>query len=298
VDHNVAVTVGSGTRGNHSRWHRRAVLAAALVTTLVAIFLGATLLREASETARTTPRYDPPVLAGQNVPGPCATGGFYAHDGDTIVLTLAAHCVLAIPGTPLRELDGRLVGTFGKSAEADACPAGRTCFAADIIALELAPDHVPWGHLNLVDMGAGGYRTITAATPALSCADVHVGDRVEVDGRERFRSGKVIEVGPYAHATDTIFPCMVVTDIKGGPGDSGSAVLVNGLPAGTTSRVISEFLAFTPLAEGLTAIGLSLCVTPDCDVTPTPAPASQALGRPIGSPARTAPQPPGSTSAR
>ena len=137
-----------------------------------------------------------------------------------------------------------------------------------VIALELAPNRIPWGHLNLVDMGAGGYRTIDAEARGLTCADIHVGDRAEVDGRERFRSGKVIEIGPYHNATDTMFPCMVVTDIKGASGDSGSAVLVNGLPGGTTSRVISGYLSFTPIGEGLSSIGLDLCTTPDCDVSP------------------------------
>jgi hypothetical protein len=81
----------------------------------------------------------------------------------------------------------------------------------------------------------------------------------------------VIEIGRYEHATDTIFPCMIVTDIAGGHGDSGSAVLLNGLPAGTSSRLFGQYLAFTPLAEGLANLGLVLCTTPDCDLMPTPA---------------------------
>lgn len=39
---------------------------------------------------RTTPLYDPPVLAGQQIPGYCA-GGFYARHGETIVLTTSPH---------------------------------------------------------------------------------------------------------------------------------------------------------------------------------------------------------------
>jgi hypothetical protein len=61
---------------------------------------------------------------------------------------------------------------------------------------------------------------------------------------------------------------MLVADIKASFGDSGSAVLVNGLPAGTTAREISGYLAFTPLAEGLENLGLVLCTTPDCDLSP------------------------------
>ena len=44
-------------------------------------------------------------------------------------------------------------------------------------------------------------------------------------------------------------------------------MLINGLPAGTTSRVINSYLSFTPLGEGLATIGLDLCTTPDCDVS-------------------------------
>jgi hypothetical protein len=120
-------------------------------------------------------------------------------------------------------------------------------------------------------MGAGGYRTIDAGTRALSCADIQRGDHVELDGRERYRTGTVLEIGSYEHATDTIFPCMVVTDIGGGQGDSGAAVLLDGQPAGTVSRVIGGYLAFTPLAEGLENLGLVLCTTPDCDLSPPPA---------------------------
>jgi hypothetical protein len=125
--------------------------------------------------------------------------------------------------------------------------------------------------LNLVDMGAGGYRTIAGGTRPLACADIHEGDHAEADGREHYRSGTVIDVGPYEHASDTMFPCMVVTDIEVHPGDSGGAVLINGLPAGTASRDVGGHLAFTPLAEGLANLGLVLCTTPDCDMSPSTA---------------------------
>ena len=231
-------------------------------------YLGIGALRDRAQTVRTTARFDPPVLAGQNVPGPCSTGGFYARLGQTVILTMAAHCAIATPGTAMRGSDGRLVGIFGAAAALPDCPDGRICAPADIVSLELAPDRIPWGHLNLVDMGAGGYRTIADGTQALACADIHKGDRVELNGRERFRTGTVLEVGPYEHPTDAIFPCMVVTDIEGGPGDSGAPVLANGQPAGTVSRVIGRYVAFTPLAEGLENLGLVLCTTPDCSLSP------------------------------
>jgi hypothetical protein len=242
------------------------VVTVILLTT--AAYLAVGVMRERAETTRTTARFDPPVWAGQNVPGRCATGGFYARDEQTIVLTIAAHCADAIPGTALRDPDGRLIGIFGPVAELPDCPAGRFCAPSDFLSLALAPDRIPWGHLNLVDMGAGGYRTIAPGTRPLTCADVLKGDHVEVNGREHYRSGTVIETGPYEHTTDTIFPCMVVTDIAAHPGDSGGPVLANGLPAGTTSREIDGHLAFTPLAEGLVNLGLVLCTTPDCDLSP------------------------------
>ena len=242
------------------------VVVAALLVAATAV-LGVALMRDRAETARTAPRVDPPVWAGQNVPG-CGTGGFYARDQREVVLTIAPHCFHSKPGTSMFDPDGRLVGVFGSLAELPDCPAGRFCAPADIIPLVLPPDRIPWGHLNLVDMGAGGYTTISPGTQPLTCADIHPGDHVELNGRERYRSGTVIEVGRYEHATDTIFPCMVVTDIEGGSGDSGSAVLVDGLPGGTVSRLIGRYLAFTPLAEGLANLGLVLCTTPDCDVTP------------------------------
>jgi hypothetical protein len=250
---------------------RAFVVVATVIGLAAAIYVGAAGIRERAETTRTTPEFDPPVWAGQNVPGRCATGGFYARDQQSIVLTLAAHCADATPGTDLLDPDGRVVGTFGRTAELPDCPAGRFCSPSDILALAVAPDRIPWGHLNLVDMGAGGYRTIEPGTLPLACADIHLGDRIELNGREHFRSGMVIEIGPYDHDTDTMFPCMVVTDIEAFYGDSGAAVLANGLPAGTTSRNVGGHLAFTPLAEGLANLGLILCTTPDCDLTPNAA---------------------------
>jgi hypothetical protein len=182
--------------------------------------------------------------------------------------TISAHCAVAKPGATLLDSDGRSAGIFGPPAQLADCPVGRFCAPSDFVTLALAPDRIPWGHLNLVDLGAGGYRTIAPGTRPLACPDVNVGDHVEVDGLEHYRSGTVIASGPYEYATDTIFPCMVITEIHAYFGDSGGAVLVNGLPAGTTAREIGGDLAFTPLAEGLENLGLVLCTTPDCDLSP------------------------------
>jgi hypothetical protein len=61
---------------------------------------------------------------------------------------------------------------------------------------------------------------------------------------------------------------MVMADIPVVVGDSGGAVLVDGLPAGIISRELSWKMGFTPLAEGLENLGLTLCTTPDCDLSP------------------------------
>ncbi len=238
-----------------------------IVIAIGGIWLAATI-RDRDQTARTTARFDPPVWAGQDVPGACS-GGFYARRDQTIVLTIVAHC--AIPGNTLRDPWGHFIGVFGPRAELADCPPGRFCAPSDFLAMDLAPEYIPWGHLNMVDMGAGGYRTIAVGTRALACADIGVGDTVEIDGREHYRTGTVIANAPYQNDTDTMFPCMAVADIPAVVGDSGGAVLVNGVPAGVISRDLGGLMGFTPLAEGLVNLGLTLCTTSDCDLSPATA---------------------------
>jgi hypothetical protein len=64
---------------------------------------------------RATPLYDPPVLAGQQIPGFCS-GGFHTRHGDSIVLTTTPHCasdgwVANHPST------GAALGVFGPTAK-------------------------------------------------------------------------------------------------------------------------------------------------------------------------------------
>jgi hypothetical protein len=237
------------------------LLVAGLLGGLLAFALAARSLM------RTTPVYDPPVLAGQMV---SCTAGFYARRGSTIVLTISDHCYDR--ANPPRDSAGRLIGTYGADARrAAGCPAGRTCAGSDIVELILAPDHIPWGHLNLVDLGAGGYRTIAAGARPLSCADLRVGSSVEMNGRGFYRSGRVVAVQPYDFPTDLVFPCMALTDLDTAVGDSGASMLADGQPAGIAARAFEGKLGFTPLAEGLADLGLTLCTDPDCGTTP-PAP--------------------------
>jgi hypothetical protein len=235
------------------------------VLAVIGAWWGVVTISERNQTERTTARFDPPVWAGQNVPGACS-GGFYARRGNTIVITIVGHC--AVPGTTLRGFGGRTIGVFGPRATVADCPAGHLCFASDFLTLALAADRVPWGHLNMVDMGAGGYRTMDPGTRALGCGDMAAGQHVEVDGREHYRAGTVLAINPYDTDDDVNFPCMVVTDIPPAVGDSGGAVLVDGRPAGVISRDINGHLGFTPLAEGLENLGLVLCTTPACDLSP------------------------------
>ena len=234
---------------------------------LVAVLLGGLLLLLGAARARIrlTPVYDPPVLAGQVV---ACTAGFYARRGETLVLTISGHCYDR--ANPPRDAAGRVIGTYGADARRTPCPAGRVCAGSDIVELVLSPDHVAWGHLNLVDLGPGGYRTIARGSRPLGCADLRVGSTVEFDGRALYRSGRLVAVEPYAMATDTNFPCMALTDLDAATGDSGGAVLADGQPAGIASRQFEGKLGFTPLAEGLDDLGLTLCTDPDCGLVPPP----------------------------
>jgi hypothetical protein len=243
------------------------VLEVVLLGVIVAAgaFWGVRAVGEREQTERTTSRYDPPVWAGQNVPNACS-GGFYARRDETVVLTIVAHC--ATPGEALRDGSGHFLGIFGARAQLDDCPVDRFCAPSDFLTLALAANRIPWGHLNMVDMGAGGYRTIEPGTAPLACADIRVGQLAEVDGREHFRSGAVVASSPYQYETDTMFPCMVVADIPVAIGDSGGAVLVDGQPAGVVSRNVDGRIGFTPLAEGLENLGLVLCTTANCDLSP------------------------------
>jgi hypothetical protein len=248
---------------------RRSLVASAIVVGL-AVAVGIHSLVVAIQPRRTTPTYDPPVLAGQQLWGACS-GGVYARHGDTIVLTSTGHCTRE--GTTAYDPDGVTVrGVFGPAARDATCPyPGHTCASSDINYLVVAPDRVPWGHLNVVDLGTGGYRVIAPDTKPLACADIGIGDPIEIDGRNTYRTGTVAEKGAYLHPEDgAYFPCMVAARIQVGTGDSGGVVMVRGIPAGVASRSLGGNLGFTPLAEGLAQLGLELCTTPDCGLTPPP----------------------------
>jgi hypothetical protein len=239
-----------------------------LIAVGVAILIGAgaLALAQTMRPQRISPLFDPPVLAGQQLWGACA-GGFYARHGDAIVVTSSGHCTTE--GAVAYEPDGTTVrGVFGPAAQEPSCPyPGHTCSPSDINYLVLAEDRIPWGHLNVVDLGTAGYREVAADARPLACEDIEIGDRVEINGRNVYRAGVVAEKGEYLHAEDgTYFPCMVAARVPVEVGDSGGAVLVRGIPAGVTSRSFGGLLGFTPLAEGLADLGLELCTTPDCGV--------------------------------
>jgi hypothetical protein len=244
-----------------------------LIVALAGLLVGFgsfSIVSAVTQPRRTTPVYDPPVLAGQQLWGACS-GGFYARKEDTIVLTSTGHCTTQ--GTVAYDADGTTVrGVFGPAARDATCPyAGHTCAASDINYLLVAPDRIPWGHLNVVDLGTAGYRVIPSGTKPLACGDIAVGDQVEIDGRNTYRSGPAVEKGDNLKPADedgAYFPCMIAARIGVGVGDSGGAVLVRGIPAGVTSRSFGGLLGFTPLAEGLGQLGLDLCTKPDCSLEP------------------------------
>ena len=243
------------------RARRLLIVALAGILLGIAVFWGATTI---TTPHRTTPLYDPPVLAGQQIPGYCS-GGVYARLDDTIVLTSSPHCGgegVTIPGQ----------GVVGPEAKDPTCAyAGHTCHASDMNYVVVASDRIPWGHLNVIDLGVGGYRVLGPDTKALACADIAIGDLVEMDGRNVYRTGNVQEKGENLVSPTydgSYFPCMVHSTVQVDGGDSGSVVLVRGIPAGVTSRSFGGSLGFTPLAEGLTELRLTLCTTPDCGLAP------------------------------
>ena len=156
----------------------------------------------------TMPAGEPPVLAGRQLWGSCAAG-FYARLADTVVLTSSAHC--ATEGTTAWDPDGRTVrGVFGPAALLEPCPhEAHTCRPSDMNYLVVAPDRIPWGRLNMIDMGEGGERVIDPDTAPLSCPDIEIGDKVEINGRDIYRAGTVAEIGrvpPRPHRRRRLFP--------------------------------------------------------------------------------------------
>lgn len=226
------------------------------------------VVREITTPHRTTVLYNPPVLAGRHIWGGCS-GAFYARAGETVVLMSAGHCASA--GSVATD-GATVLGVFGSPARAAICSyGGLPCSSPDVNYMLVAKDQIPWGHLNVVDMGVGGDRAIPAGTRPLACADIAIGDSVEIDGRNIYRTGKVEEKAANQSTGDpSFYPCMIAAYIPVDVGDSGGAVLVRGIPAGVTLRSYAGDLGFTPLAERMTELGLTLCTTPDCDLIPPP----------------------------
>jgi hypothetical protein len=219
---------------------------------------------------------DDPIMAGHKLAYPCF-GNLYARHGDRVVLVAVAHCRSA-EGAAVADAQGRHLGTWGPLATLDPCPVeGKRCLASDMTYVDLAPERIPWGHLDTVRMGRAGIRSVAAARP-LACGDIAPGDPMEATGVLGYRQGRVLEVAPYlADGDGDHFPCMVLTDTRARVGDSGGPVFVDGQPAGIVSRSFGGQMAFTPLAEGLEALGLELCTTPDCGL---PRPEAATTGSP------------------
>ena len=221
-------------------------------------------------TIRTTAIYDPPVLAGQMAVPIWCSAGVYARLGDAVVVTSSGHCFNE--GMEVRDEDGTVRGVLGPIAREPTCAyPDHACAAADMDYMLVAADRIPWGHLNEIDMGAGGYRVVTQDTRPLDCAGINVNDIVEINGRLIYRTGHVVEKGEYLRpaSEDPLYmPCVVAANIRVATGDSGGIVLVNGIPSGIVARRFQEWLGFTPIAGGLAELGLTMCDTPNCGPVP------------------------------
>ena len=139
-------------------------LATVVLAGVLVGWISLTTVRTLTTPHRMTALYDPPVLAGQQLWGYCA-GGVYARHGKTIVLTSSGHCTTE--GTVAYDPDDSggvgpgIRGHFGPAARDATCPyPNHQCASSDINSLVVAPDRIPWGHLNVVDLGVGGYRVI------------------------------------------------------------------------------------------------------------------------------------------
>jgi hypothetical protein len=233
-----------------------------------------------TQVRRTTPVYDPPVLAGQVVSAGCS-GGVYARTGDgRIVITTTGHCMAE--GQRMFTLDGRFVGVASAPSRWAVCdrPGKDRCTSSDMAYVSLAPEMIPWGRLDQIDMGAGGYRTVAPGTRALSCDDISVGQRVEHDGNAMYRTGTVLskQANDWPSGDGVYMPCIVIADAAVTGGDSGGVVLVDSVPGGVTARAFGadgpgpqRRLGFTPLGPGLAEMGLEMCDTPDCGLSPASA---------------------------
>ena len=165
--------------------------------------------------SRVRPARCSPASGSRATARPGSTPG----SGDTIVLTSSPHC--AGVGTTAASPDGTVQGVFGPTARDATCAyPDHTCAASDMNYLVVAPDRIPWGHLNEIDLGVGGYRILAPDAEPLACADIAVGDPIEMDGRGVYRTGTVAEKGAYLHppAQDgSYFPCMIASRLSVGP---------------------------------------------------------------------------------
>ncbi len=241
------------------------VALAGLLATLGILTLGRTILAP----DRTAPLYDPPVLAGQWIPGYCSAG-VYARLGDAIVLTTSPHC--GGDGIRATSPDGTVQGVLGPTAVITDCPhPDHTCKASDMSYLVVESDRVPWGHLNEIDLGAGGYRIVAPDTKPLVLRR-HRDRRPDRDerpwrlpDRDGCREGRVPPPGR---------PGWRLLPVPGrlAPPGRHRRLRERGAgawdPGGVTTRSLDGNLGFTPLAEGLSLLGLEMCTTPDCGLVP------------------------------
>ena len=114
-----------------------------LIVALMGVIVGigvASIIHAVTTPHRTTPVYDPPVLAGQHLWGAC-TGGFYARLGDRR-LTSTGHCTTE--GTwPTPPTARRSAASSARLPASHVPLPGHICAASDINYLVVATDQIP-----------------------------------------------------------------------------------------------------------------------------------------------------------
>ena len=164
-------------------------------------------------------------------------------------------------------------GVFGPTAQDATCPyPGHTCHASDMNYLVVAADRIPWGHLNVVDLGTAGYRIIPPGTRPLACADIAIGDPVEIDGKSVYRSGTVAEKGENLNhpAQDgSYFPCMIAAQMSRSEAATRAASSSSAASRpGSSAAASADGSGSRPWPRAWPQLGLDLCTTPDCGLVP------------------------------
>ena len=219
---------------------------------------------------RTTEVYDQPVLAGQQLleaPARRLLRAARGHDRAHL------HRPLHEQGREITyDPDGTTVRGVFEPAAQTSCPyPGHQCASSPTSTTWWShPDRIPWGHLNVVDLGTAGYRIIPPGTRPLACADIAIGDLVEIDGRNTYRSGTVAEKGQNLFPEDgDYFPCMIAAGMsRRGSQNWGVRSWCEGSRPASRVAATAAHSDSRPWPRDWTSWAWSCVTTPDCGLTP------------------------------